>query len=131
MQKSLHTPPVGAEQLLELGRRPSEATLNLQRDLLEAYAQSGRAWAGRAQKEMDLWSQLAATVAASRSIPEAVSAYQACMSQRMQMAMDDGLRLVEDYQGLMTQIGRSVSSSWMGGNGQDSHGSPGPAKRRS
>ncbi len=113
MDKSVK-PPRSAEQLLELGRRPSEATLNLQRDLLDSYAQLGRAWIARAHKEMELWSQLASNVVASRSFPEALAAYQECMSQRIQLAMDDGVRLVEDCQGLTARVTRSLS---IGGSG--------------
>jgi hypothetical protein len=109
-----------AEQLLELAKRPSEATLNLQSDLLDAYAQLGRAWIARAHKEMELWSQLASNLAASRSVPEALELYQACVSQRLQMAMDDGVRFVEDWQGLTAKLTRSLS---MGTSGKSNSGS--------
>jgi hypothetical protein len=126
----MHKPidrPSGAEQLLKLGRGPGEATLNLQRDLLEAYAQSGRACVARAHKEMELWSHLAANVAASRSIPEAVGAYQECAAQRMQMALDDGLRFYQDYQGLVARFTRALSSNW---NLERTAAQASPAKRR-
>ncbi len=124
MDKSVK-PPRSAEQLFELGRRPSEATLDLQRDLLDTSAQFGRAWISRAHKEMELWSQLVSNVAASRSVPEALAAYQECMSQQVQLAMDDGLRFIEDYQGLTAKLTRSLS---MGNSGTND---PGLTKRRS
>jgi len=119
----MHKPidrPHGAEQLLKLGRGPGEATLTLQRDLLEA-------WVARAHKEMELWSQLAANFAASRSIPETVGAYQECTAQRMQMALDDGLRFYQDYQGLAARLTRALSSNW---NLERTAARASPTKRR-
>jgi hypothetical protein len=70
-----------------------DALANLQRELLEAYEQASRAWLARVQSEADLWSRLAMKLQATRSVPEAMQAYQGCISQRMQMAAEDGRRL--------------------------------------
>jgi hypothetical protein len=121
-------PPRSAEQLVELGAKPSKAAINLQSDLVDVFAQSGRAWVSRAHNELELWSQLASNIVACRSVPQALGAYQESLSRRMQMAMDDGLRFVEDYQGIVAKFAHSFSGSWTGSTGTDS---PRPTKRRS
>lgn len=111
MNKSTEAPR-GAEQILELGKTQSETTLNLQGDLLDMCAQSQRAWLARTQKEMELWSQLASRLAGSRSLPEVMASYQECLSQRMQMAMDDGRRLFGEFQDITNEIASSAPNGW-------------------
>ena len=60
----------------------------------------------------DLWSALATKLMNTRSVPEAMSAYQECVAQRMQMAAEDGQRLLEDSQKLMQQMTRSLGNGW-------------------
>ncbi len=103
---------VGAASLLKLGKEQTEATLKVQKELLDAYEQASRAWIARVQSEVDLWSQLAAKLAATRSIPEALGAYQESVSQRMQMAAEDGKRLSEDCKEIMGKITKSMSHGW-------------------
>jgi len=45
-----------------------------------------------------------------RSVPEAMQAYQECISQRMQMAAEDGRRLSEDCQKIMQKITTSLTN---------------------
>jgi hypothetical protein len=103
--------PFGVEQFLNFGMA-RETTMSLQRDLLAMYARSGQAWLTRAQQEMELWSGLAARVAASRSIPELGDAYRDCLSQRIDMAMDDGRRLFAESQAMMSKITESQPNGW-------------------
>jgi 16S rRNA U1498 N3-methylase RsmE len=93
-----------------LGEGRADALANLQRELLEAYEQAGRAWLARVQSELELWSQLAAKLPTTRSVPEAMQAYQEYMTQRMQMAADDGRRLSEDCQKIMQKITTSMTN---------------------
>ena len=71
---------------------------NVQKELLDAYEQMNRAWLARVKSEVDLWSELATKLTASRSIPEAMTAYQEFVTERMQMAAEDGRRSYDDYQ---------------------------------
>jgi Phasin protein len=87
-----------------------DAIANLQREVLEAYEQASRAWVARVQSEVDLWSRLATKLARTRSVPEAMLTYQECISQRMQMAADDGRRLSEDCQNVMQKITTSLTN---------------------
>jgi hypothetical protein len=74
----------------KFGNEQTEAMMGVQKELLEACEQASRAWLGRMKAEVDLWSGLAAKLAATHSAPEALGAYQECLVQRMQMAAKIG-----------------------------------------
>jgi hypothetical protein len=77
----------------------SKSTIpNLQKEIVDVYEQASRAWLVRVKSEVDLWSDLAGKLTASHSFPEAMNAYQQCLTNRMQMAAEDGRRLYEDCQ---------------------------------
>ena len=64
---------------------------------------------------MELWSQLAAKLAATHSVPEALGACQESVTQRMQMAADDGKRLSSECQEMMGKLAKSLSRGWPSG----------------
>ncbi len=99
----------------ELGPEQTEAMLNLQKEVLGACEEATRAWLSRVQTEVDLWSGLAAKLTATRSVPEAVAAYQECVAQRMKMAAEDGQRLADECQKSMNKISRAFSNGWPAG----------------
>jgi hypothetical protein len=101
-----------AASLLNFGKEQTEAARKVQQDVLTAYEQASRAWLARVQSEVDLWSQLATKLTATRSIPEALGAYQETVAQRMQMAAEDGRRMTEDCQQMMGKITTSLSQGW-------------------
>ena len=103
--------PFGPEQFFNFGMA-RDTTTSLQHDLLAIYARSGQAWLTRAQQEMELWSGLAARVAASRSIPELADAYRDYLWQRIDLAVDDGRRLFVDSQAIMSKITKSQPNGW-------------------
>jgi hypothetical protein len=84
----------------------------VQKELLGTYEEASRAWLARVQSEVDLWSGLAAKLTATRSVPEAVAAYQECVAQRMKMAAEDGQRLADECQKGMNKISRALSNGW-------------------
>jgi hypothetical protein len=88
----------------------------MQNELLDVYEQAGRAWLARVKSEVDLWSDLAAKLTATHSVPEAMTAYQQCVAQRLQMAAEDGRRFYDDYQKITHKITDSLS-----------HGFPAPS----
>jgi hypothetical protein len=98
------------------GKEQTEAMLGMQKELLNSYEQASRAWLARVKSEVDLWSALATKLMNIRSVPEALSAYQECVAQRMQMAAEDGQRLIEDSQKLMQQMTRSLGNGWPSGS---------------
>jgi len=106
------TPP---ESFLKFGRDRTEATLGIQKELLETYEQASRAWVARVQSEVELWSDLATKLAATQSVPDALGAYQETVARRLQMATDDGRRMATECQEIMDKITRSLTKGWPGG----------------
>jgi hypothetical protein len=95
---------------LKLGGVQTEAMLGLQKELLQAYEQISAAWLERVKLEAELWSDLAARMSASASVPDALGAFQQCVARRIQMAADDGRQLLEDSQRIMNTINRAMSN---------------------
>lgn len=100
----------GSPPLMNWGR--TEAAMSLQKELLESYEQASRAWLARVQSEIALWSDLATKLTATRTVPEALEAYSKCVSQRMQMAADDGRRLADESQQITQKIAKSLGNGW-------------------
>ena len=90
------------------GNERTEAAIALQKAVLESYEQASRAWLTRVQSEISLWSDLANKLSSTHTVPEALDTYTKCVSQRMQMAADDGRRLVDESQ----QITQKSQSRW-------------------
>lgn len=101
---------VGPAQFLQLGKERTEAMFKMQKELLDEYEKASQAWVARVKSEVELWSELATKVTASRSIPEGLEAYRDCVSQRMQMAADDGRRLFEDGQKIIASVTKAVAN---------------------
>lgn len=101
---------VGSAQLLRLGMERTDAILNIHEELLDAYCDASKTWLSRVQAEVEFWSELAGNLAASPSAPEGLRIYTASISQRLQMAADDGRRLFEEGQRITTAITRLQAS---------------------
>ena len=100
------TPP----DVVNWGRRQTETALNLQRTILESCEHASRAWIDRVQSEISLWSDLASKLSSTKSIPEAFETYTKCVSQRMQMAADDGRKLAEEAQQITQKFAQSLGN---------------------
>ena len=92
------------------GQQQTETALNFQKAILESCEQASRAWVDRMQSEISLWSDLASKMSSTKSVLEAFETYTKCMSQRMQMAADDGRKLVEDAQQLTQKFAQSLGN---------------------
>jgi vacuolar-type H+-ATPase subunit E/Vma4 len=90
---------------------PTDVMLKAQQAVLETYVQMSRAWISRVQSEVDLWNELAAKMAATRSFPEAVEICQESMRQRIKMIADDGRRLLGNGQEVVDKLTRSRSDA--------------------
>ena len=101
--------------LSAFGKAQTEGMLNLQKELLETYEQASRAWLDRVRSEVELWSRLGEKLTATRSVPEAMDAYQKCVGERMQMAAEDGKRLFDECQNITQKIAGSLNGGrWPG-----------------
>ena len=87
--------------------------LNLQKEAFDVYEQASRAWFDRVKSEVNLWSALARKLSATRYTPEALDTYQKFMVERMEMAAEDGQRLLLDCQETTQKLTRSLSSGWL------------------
>jgi Phasin protein len=92
------------------GQHQTETALNLQKAILESCEHASRAWIDRVQSEMSLWSDFASKLSSTKSIPEALETYTKCVSQRMQMAADDGRKLVEEAQQITQKLTQSLGN---------------------
>jgi len=92
---------------------PDPAMLGVQKELLATYEQASRAWLARMKSEVDLWSELGNRLAATRTFPEAMQAYQESMSKRMQMAAEDARGLTEECGKITQKISGSLGKNWM------------------
>ena len=95
---------------LNWGQEQTEAALALQKELLASYEESSRAWLARMQSEVALWSDLAAKMTATRTVPEAFETYAKCVSERMKMAADDGRRLADEAQQIAQKLTKLLGS---------------------
>lgn len=95
---------------LNFGQQGARDAAALQKEFFQAYEEASRAWLARAQSQAALWSELAAKLAATRSISEAVEAYTKCVSQQMQMTAEDGQRLINDCQQFTQRLAMPFSN---------------------
>ena len=101
-----------AADFAKFGEAQAEATLALQKELIDTYEQISRAWLARVKSEADLWSELATKMSSVRSVPDVLGAYQQCVAERMQLVAEDGRRLVDDSQKIMSTLTRAMSHGW-------------------
>jgi|SRR5215475_183424 len=104
--------PGDPSPFFKVGKEQTDAMVGMQKDVIDAYEQASRAWLARVKSEVDLWSELATKLAGTRSVPEALEAYQKCAAERMQMAAEDGRRMTDDCQKIMQKITGSLSNGW-------------------
>jgi hypothetical protein len=102
------TPPF----VLNWGQERTEAAMDLQKAILQSYEQTSRAWLDRMQSEVSLWSDMANKLSKTHTLPEALETYTQCVSQRMQMAADDGRKLVDEAQQITQKIAQSMGHGW-------------------
>ncbi len=110
-KETINTSKAGAPpSVVNWGQHQTETALNLQKAILESCEQASRAWVDRMQSEISLWSDFANKISGTKSIPEAFEAYTKCVSQRMQMAADDGRKLVEEAQQITQKLTQSLGN---------------------
>ena len=73
----------------KLANEGTEAMLRVQKELLDMYDRASRDWLGRLKSEAELWTELAAALATTRSVPDAIKSYQECISRRVEMTAAD------------------------------------------
>jgi hypothetical protein len=114
MTSSFDKDPAG---FLKAGKGQAEALTAMQKELMAAYEEAGRAWSDRMRTELELWTELGKKLTSSHSMTEAMQIYQQSMTRRMQMAAEDSQKFTSDCQKFAQKIARSMSpgGSWPGG----------------
>ena len=84
-----------------------ESILDMHRQLLEYAVELNQACMTRAQAESTLAMDLAAKLAAARSVPDAASAWHNCMKRQWQLNGEDARRLMEQNRRIM-QVGAEI-----------------------
>jgi Phasin protein len=103
-------------ELAEMGKKQTEAIIDVQKDFINAIEEMNREWAARIKAETDLASEFAAKLTAARSIPETAAICQEWMSRRMEMFAEDSRRFVADIQKFTTATARLVPKGWTSGS---------------
>ena len=110
-KETVNTSKAGAPpEFINWGQHQTETALGLQKAILESCEHASRTWMDRVQSEISLWSDLATKLSSTKSVPEALEAYSKCVSQRMQMAADDGRKLAEEAQQLTQKFAKSLGN---------------------
>jgi hypothetical protein len=102
--------------LANWGQERTEAAMALQKALMESYEQFSRVWLARMQSEIKLWSDLANKLSTTHTVPEVFESCSKSVSERMQMAAEDGRRLFDESQQMTQKIAKSLGNGWPTGS---------------
>jgi len=92
------------------GAKRIETFMEVQKQLVEIFEQLNRDQVARAKRETELASEFAGKVTSARSIPDIMTAYQEWLSKRMTLFTEDGRKLFEDSQKVVTASMRLLSN---------------------
>lgn len=87
-----------------------DSMVDMQKQMFEYAAELSQVWTTRAQSESELATNFATKLANARSIPEAMSAWQECVQQRIQLNADDAQRLFDQNRRFI-QVGADLLSN--------------------
>jgi len=83
-----------------------EAVAAIQKEFFEALERSNRDWFTRLNEEATLTSDFTKKVTASRSIPDAVAAYQEWATKQMELLTKQSQKIMEDGQNFISKCSR-------------------------
>jgi hypothetical protein len=88
-------------EFAQMGGKPAEAFVEMQKQLLDSFDEANRAWLARARLEAVLGIELVNKLTAAHSIHAVASAYAQCMSRHLDMLAEDGRRMLDDGKRLL------------------------------
>ena len=103
-----------AAQFSELGQQQLGALLSMQQQFFDAAQDMNRAWTARTESEASIVSRLFTKLAAARTLPDAVSAYQECMGQQLDLLTKESRRIYEESGKLMSKSAHLFSNGHTG-----------------
>jgi hypothetical protein len=104
------------------GTKGLEGLVKGQSELLEKIQKVNQDWLERMQVEATVASEFATRMTAARSVPEAAAVWQEWALRRMEMAAEDGKRLLANSQKFMETGGRLLPNGPLSKSRQDSTG---------
>ena len=102
--------------IFQLGKDQTDAMLNVQKEMMTAYEEVSRSWIERLKAEVELWSELGKKLSATGSLLDGMQVYRDTVAQRMNMATEDGQRLLEEGQKIIGTVSRLMSINWPKGS---------------
>jgi len=94
----------------DMSKRSIHAGLRMQTEMLNALQVISHDWMTCATSEAELAFKLPNRLAAARTVPEAVTAYQQWLNEWVTMCNEDGRRLIADGQRFMTSGVRGLTN---------------------
>jgi prophage DNA circulation protein len=91
-----------------------QSMTDIQKEVFAALQEIGQEWLAKAESEMRLASEFSAKLAGLRSVPEVAAAYRDWWKQRLTIMAEDGRRLCENTEKLI-----STSSRYLGNGSRD------------
>ena|ERR1700722_14723617 len=98
-------------QIGDIGKRSIHAGLRMQTEMFDALQTISHDWITCTTSEAELALNLPNRLVGTRSIPEAITAYQEWLNEWLTMCNEDGRRLVADGQKFMTTGVRCLTSA--------------------
>lgn len=98
----------------KLGKEQADALTDMQKEFAKLIEQANADWLARMEQERELASDLAAKLAAAKSLPDAAKAYQDWMGRRMETITKDSQKFFADSQKLVTSMNRFMSTGGKG-----------------
>jgi hypothetical protein len=104
-------------ELAAMGKKRLEEFVAMQTEQFEKLQELSQSWFDRMESEATLASEFTSKLTAARSLPEAAAVYQEWATRHMEMAAEDGKRILADGQKLAETAVRWLSNGWQA-NGQ-------------
>jgi len=101
------------EQTVEQTSAQAHSMVDMHKDIFEAFQQMSHEWLEKAQSEMRLASEFSVKLSGLRSVPEITAAYREWWKHRLNIMAEDGRRLSENAEKLISTSDRYF------GNGAD------------
>lgn len=98
-----------AEDVMEMGQRQMEATMDAQKQITSYCEGTMRGWSECMKKEFDLAADLTTSLGSVRSVPDTMRVYQDWLGRRMRLFAEEGQELMGDYQRLLSASTQAMS----------------------
>jgi hypothetical protein len=89
------------EEFAQMGGKPLEAFIGMQKQILDSFDEANRAWLSRTRLEAALAAELFNKLTAARSMSAVAAAYRECMNRQLDMLAEDGRRMLDDSKKLL------------------------------